>query len=125
MPNFSAKSLEKLMECHPDLIRLFQEVVKEIDCSIICGHRNKSHQDEAFRHGFSNTPWPKSKHNKIPSLAVDCIPYPCKWDDSESFEALAKVVFKKANELGIEIVWGGSFKTIMDKPHYELKDDRP
>ena len=121
MPSFSARSLERLMSCHPDLIKLFQAVIKEIDCSVICGHRNQKDQDEAVRHGFSKTPWPKSMHNKIPSLAVDVIPYPVSWDDIESFTALSNIVLAKAKELGIEIEWGGTFKSIMDRPHYQLK----
>ena len=47
MPEFSQKSLNKLNQCHPDLQRLFLEVIKEHDCTIIEGYRTKEDQDIA------------------------------------------------------------------------------
>ena len=42
---------------------------------IVCGHRNKEDQNKAFAEGKSKLKWPKGKHNKLPSQAVDAAPY--------------------------------------------------
>jgi len=75
MNKFSERSKERLNTCHRDLKTLFNHVIFERDCTIICGHRNKTDQDKAFTDGNSKVQWPNSKHNRIPSLAVDVAPY--------------------------------------------------
>ena len=67
MPRFSDTSQERLGSCHPDLQRLFSEVVRGFDCSIICGHRSKADQAAAFEQGLSQVSFPNSKHNITPS----------------------------------------------------------
>lgn len=120
MPEFGKTSRARLETCHPDLQRLFNEVIKEMDCSIICGHRGKVDQDEAFRLGNSKVTWPRSKHNSTPSNAVDAVPYPIDWKNFDRFNQMAVIVKRKAEELGIKIVWGGDWKTFKDLPHWEL-----
>lgn len=120
MYKFGKASRERLATCHPDLQRLFNEVIKEIDCSIICGHRTAEEQEKAFKGGFSKVQFPNSKHNQMPSLAVDVAPYPIDWNDVAGFERLAEVVKRKAKELNIKIVWGGDWKRFVDRPHWEL-----
>lgn len=109
MPKFSQSSIDKLETCHPDLVKLFNEVVKEFDCIILEGHRGKEDQDKAFREGKSKLPWPKGKHNKLPSEAVDVAPYPVDWKDRERFIYFAGFVMGRAAELGIKIRWGGDW----------------
>jgi peptidoglycan L-alanyl-D-glutamate endopeptidase CwlK len=75
MPKFSNTSKDKLSTCHQDLQKLFNEVIKYYDCTIVCGHRNKEDQDYAYAIGHSEKRWPDSKHNTSPSLAVDVAPY--------------------------------------------------
>lgn len=120
MPIFSARSKANLLTCHPSLQRLFNEVIKEADCAIICGHRNRADQDRAVREGKSRLQWPKSKHNQTPSLAVDAVPIPLDWHDIPSFVALSLVVKETAARLGIAIVYGGDWQLFKDYPHYEL-----
>jgi hypothetical protein len=132
MPNFSASSNEKLNAAHPELQRLFTEVVKHFDCTVVCGFRGKAEQDMAVAGGNSKTPWPTSKHNKQPSLAVDVMPYPVDWSGSkESIERVtlfAGFVLGVASQLGIKIKWGHDWnsdtvpdsKGFVDRPHYEL-----
>lgn len=129
MPEFSQKSLNRLNQCHPKLQQLFLEVIKETDCTVICGYRTKAEQDDAFYKGTSRVKWPNGKHNKFPSLAVDVWPCPVprkenKELDSDSlvWDTFADVVLTKAMELGIDITWGGSWDRFPDKPHFELKD---
>lgn len=75
MPSFSAISKARLSTCHQDLRILFGHVIQNFDCTIVCGHRDKADQDKAFNEGKSKLKYPRSKHNKIPSEAVDAAPY--------------------------------------------------
>lgn len=128
MPAFSKRSRENLSQCHPDLQRLFNDVIQHFDCSVICGHRGMEEQEEAFRTGKSKAHFGESKHNHMPSMAVDVVPYPLDWDDRERFGLLAGFVKGRAISLGINIRWGGDWdqdnqmrdETFLDMPHYEL-----
>jgi peptidoglycan L-alanyl-D-glutamate endopeptidase CwlK len=44
MPQFGKDSLTKLSTCHPDLQKLFNEVIKHYDCTILEGHRSDEDQ---------------------------------------------------------------------------------
>jgi peptidoglycan L-alanyl-D-glutamate endopeptidase CwlK len=128
MPEFSATSKERLATCHPELQRLFNEVIKHFDHTIACGYRNKIDQDVAYATRKSNAKWPNSKHNKTPSLAVDAYPYPVNFKDIERICYFAGWVEGAALSLGIKIRWGGDWnqntitmdETIHDKGHFEL-----
>jgi len=75
MPIFSKLSKDKLSTCHRDLQRLFNHVILDYDCTVICGHRGKEEQNQAYADGFSQLKYPKSKHNSTPSMAVDVVPW--------------------------------------------------
>ena len=129
MFKYSKSSADKLATCHPDLQLLFNEVIKHYDCTIICGHRGEKEQNEAFMNGFSKLKFPKSKHNSMPSRAVDCLPYPIQWSDKSRHLHFAGYVQAVADILGIKIRWGGNFdgdknldNGFQDKPHFELVD---
>jgi peptidoglycan L-alanyl-D-glutamate endopeptidase CwlK len=98
------------------------EVIKrsKVDVSIIDGHRGKERQNEAFKNGFSTLKYPDSKHNSNPSRAVDVAPYPIDWKDIERFEELALIIFEVANEMNVDIEWGGNWKNFPDVPHWQL-----
>lgn len=72
------RGAERLAQCDPHLRTLIQcsvEALPEcIGIVVACGHRGKVEQDKAFKSGRSNVPWPKGKHNSMPSLAVDVYP---------------------------------------------------
>ena len=129
MPTFSNKSLERLESCHPDLQRLMKEVIKVYDCTILQGHRGKEEQDEYFRTGKSKVEYPNSKHNSVPSMAIDVVPYPIDWNDWNRFYHFAGFVQGVAANMNINIRsgldWDGDFdlkeQTFMDAPHFELK----
>lgn len=128
MPEFSQKSLNKLFTCHPDLQKLFLEVIQDTDCTIIEGYRTKYEQDKAFYSGNSQLKYPNGNHNTYPSTAVDVWPYPVPKkadgsidDNSPAWDNFAKKVFSVAESLGINVVWGGSWESLVDKPHWELK----
>ncbi|MFC1537143.1 M15 family metallopeptidase [Pseudomonadota bacterium] len=120
MPHFGKSSTRRLASCHNDLQRLFNEVIKERDCSILCGFRCEVEQDEAYQSGKSKVMWPNSNHNSNPSMAVDVAPYPIDWDDLERFDEFADFVKAKADEMGIAVRWGGDFSSFYDGPHWEI-----
>jgi peptidoglycan L-alanyl-D-glutamate endopeptidase CwlK len=105
---------------------LFREVIKYHDHTIICGHRGKTDQDAAYKSGASEKPWPKSKHNKAVSEAVDAAPW---IRDSISYNPIecavfAGIVFETARRLGVQdlIIWGGDWDGDGDVMEHKLKD---
>jgi len=109
MNSYSKRSLDKLLTCHLDLLVVFQQVLKDFDHSILCGHRNEEDQNDAFAQGSSQLKWPNGKHNELPSLAVDAIPYPIDWTDRERMTYFAGQVIATGRAMGIEIRWGGNW----------------
>ena len=133
MANFGKRSRINLSQAHPDLQKLFNEVVKHYDCAVICGHRNKEDQNKAYNEGRSTKQYPDSKHNKTPSLAVDVVPWfknkpHIRWNDKEKFYEFGGFVQGIAAALWINIRWGGNWdmddelkdQTLFDLPHFEL-----
>lgn len=120
MPKFGKRSRKELATAHPELQRLFNEVINLIDCAVICGHRGHADQDKAFAEGKSKLKWPNSKHNKIPSLAVDVVPWPLDWNDHNRFRVLSDVVKDTAKRLKIKVECGIDWKKFPDAPHYQL-----
>ena len=74
MPRFGTRSKSRLHTCDERLQKLFKEVVKGFDCTVIEGHRGKTKQNAAYDKGNSKLKYPKGKHNRIPSIAVDVAP---------------------------------------------------
>jgi hypothetical protein len=109
MPSFSNKSLSRLVTCDPRLQRVFQEVIRHFDCTILEGHRDKERQNRMFEEGKSKVRWPDGKHNTVPSMAVDVTPYPVVWDDRERQTLFAGYVLATAKAMGVDLRWGGDW----------------
>lgn len=120
MPKLGKRSKDNLATCHVDLQRLIIEAIRHYDFSVICGHRGEKEQNEAFDKGTSQLKYPFGNHNCIPSLAVDIAPYPIDWKDLNRFHYLAGVVLTIAEQLRLNIGWGGNWKKLKDYPHFEL-----
>ena len=65
--------------------------------------------------------FPNSKHNVMPSNAVDVMPYPIDWNDMNRLQDFAATVKARAKSLGIEVQWGGDWKSFFDGPHWQVK----
>jgi hypothetical protein len=104
-----------------------RRVLGEMDITILCGHRTREEQDDAFNGGFSKVRYPNSKHNKTPSQAVDVAPYPIDWNNLQKFRDLSTIVKRVWSEMtteekeGWNLHWGGDFKNFVDMPHWELR----
>ena len=129
MYKFSKRSLFNLDSCHPILKALAAEAIKTFDFTVICGHRDKAKQMEAYANKTSKLKWPRSKHNQWPSQAFDAIPYPFPgWSGTQSkaaFQAQAEAILAAWEALGDQtagweltsahVSWG------WDSPHFQIE----
>ena len=145
MPYYSSASSVRLRACAEPIPQLFNEVIKEIDCTIVCGLRTTHEQQILYAQGRT-MPGPivtncdgliiKSKHqlnNRDECTAVDVVPYPIDWNDRERFILLIGVVKGIASQMGIEIIsgldWDSDYvlndQSFFDLPHWELPPRGP
>jgi len=78
MNKYSISSKKVLSEINSDLQILMKMVLPNMDHSLRTGFRNQEEQNKVFAAGASKKKWPESKHNHLPSDAVDADPYPLK-----------------------------------------------
>ena len=121
MPEFSARSKKNLAQCDKRLQRIADEAIKNFDFIVICGHRGEKEQNAAVARGTSKVRYPHSKHNKIPSLAFDAVPYVkgapggIDWSARARFLEMRKALKAAADKLGIPVRF-----ISWDLPHIEL-----
>jgi peptidoglycan L-alanyl-D-glutamate endopeptidase CwlK len=131
MPKYSNRSAIKLAECDERIQRVFNEVIKTVDCTLLVGHRNQEDQETMKETGRSQLQWPDSSHNKLPSLAIDAIGYPIDWNDRERITLFAGFVLGTAKQMGIDLIWGGDWNvnwqtadnSFDDLVHFQLVED--
>lgn len=130
MAKFGKTSKERLATCDKRLQRVFNEVIKYVDCSVLEGHRNEERQDKLFDEGKTKVKYPRGRHNSYPSRAVDVTPYPVDWNDRERQTLFAGFVIGIARSMDIRLRWGGDWDMdfkVMDNrfddfPHFEIID---
>ena len=140
MAKYGARSSRVLSTLHPDLQRVFQAVLDlGFDHSLIEGHRTEEDQNYYFDSGRSKVKFPDSKHNTLPSEAVDAMPYfkthpHIDWQHKPSIFHFAGVVrgvaamLYEQGEITHMVRWGGDWdkdfdvreKQWDDTPHFEL-----
>jgi len=128
MPRFGKKSKEQLATCDERLKRVFNEVIKTVDCSVLEGHRSEDRQNALYKEGKTKVKYPHGRHNELPSRAADVVPYPIDWDDRERFHLFAGYVLGTAKQMGVNLRWGGDWNInwfvddnkFDDFPHFEL-----
>lgn len=127
MPKFSKVSRQRLNSCHPDIIRVCEELIKQYDFSVLEGYRGEKEQNKAFDKGTSCVRYPNSAHNKTPALAVDIAPYPIDWLDLGRFREMiyrfdaVACMLRERGEIKSRFVYGAFWKTLKDFPHIEVK----
>ena len=107
----SSKSLNKLTNVHPDLVRVVQKAIElsTTDFSVTEGERSLAQQQANVKKGVSQTL--KSKHLKQDDgfvHAVDLVPYPVNWD-LNAFYPIANAMQQAAEALNIKVRWGGGW----------------
>lgn len=111
---YSQTSLERLHTCHSDLITICKKAIERspVDITVVCGHRGKDDQDQAYSNGYSDLKWPFSKHNEWPSKAVDLAPYingKIEWNNINGLYLIAGIVISIAYSINVKIRWGGAW----------------
>lgn len=105
------------------------------DISLICGHRGQKEQNEYY-YGSpqrSKLPWPKGRHNKLPSMAVDFQPWPMPNRSEKLWASLAYIagrIIQRAAQDDVVIRWGGDWdgdgdltdQNFDDLFHIEIKE---
>lgn len=128
MREFSERSLRNLKGVHPDLVAVIEEALQSspVDFIVIEGVRTKERQQELFDQGFSKTM--NSKH--LTGHAVDLWPIDPNTGKAVSgrnnarlwalYKQVAPAVKQAADDLGVEVSWGGDWKKFKDGPHFEI-----
>jgi len=130
MPRFGTRSKQRLATCDERLQKVFNEVIKYVDCSVLEGHRSQERQDKLYDEGKTKLKFPNGRHNMDPSKAVDVTPYPVDWADRERQTLFAGFVLGIARSMGIKLRWGGDWDMdfrVMDNrfddfPHFEIRE---
>ena len=118
-------SLNNLKSCDKRLQDMANMMLarSDFDLTITCGFRGEQEQNDAFLRGASKAKFGQSKHNTMPSQAIDICPYPINWDTNDRrWQEMALNAMWCAGKLGINITWGGSFKSLKDLPHFQLEE---
>lgn len=120
MFKLSHRSLERLTGVHPDLVAVVHRAIEmtPVDFMVVEGLRTLSRQQALFRQGATRTL--KSRH--LTGHAVDLAPWvggTARWD-WPLFHPMADAMKEAAASLGVELVWGGDWRTFVDGPHFEL-----
>ena len=131
MPKFGKSSKKKLETCDDRLQKVFNEVIKHVDCSVLEGHRGEERQSQLFVSGNTKVKFPNGRHNAIPSRACDVVPYPIDWNDRERFHLFAGFVLGIAKSMEINLRWGGDWNQNFevddnqfdDFPHFEIRGE--
>lgn len=134
--NFSDRSKSQLATTDELIQLVLNEAINHIDFTILEGYRNEEKQNEAYENGFSKVKYPNSKHNSQPSKAVDAVPYPINWKDTERLAYFAGFIVGMSRLLlhgtGYKLISGIDWDddnnikehSFLDYPHFELvKDD--
>ena len=146
MPSFGKRSRDNLNTAELDLQILFNIVIKYFDCSVLYGHRSTVEQFDLYKKGreYIDDKWVvvnrrkvvtncdgidvQSKHNTAPSKAVDVLPYPIEWGDTDRMYMFVGFVRGIATLLNLDIVTGADWdgdtqvkdQTFNDLAHFEL-----
>lgn len=111
------RSLQNLSGVHPDLVAVVKRAIEisEQDFTVLEGIRNINRQRELVKTGKSTTM--NSRH--LTGHAVDLAPWPISWD-WEYFYPIADAMKAAAEELDVNLEWGGDWKSFPDGPHFQL-----
>ena len=120
------KSIQNMMGVDDDLIDIVELAIKitKVDFGIPStgGYRLEAEQAKLFTAGLSKADGRVNKSKHQIGRAVDVFAYV---DGKASYNTehlamVAAAMLQAASQLGIELKWGGHFKSFLDMPHFEL-----
>lgn len=118
-----ATSRARMKGVHPDLVKVVELAIERtpIDFTVLEGLRTKERQIQLVDKGASKTL--NSYH--LTGHAVDIAPLvngKVTWDWAY-YRQLAPVIKQAAVDLGVNITWGGDWKSFPDGPHWQIPRD--
>ena len=120
MRTFSERSRSNLRGVHPDLVAVIKEALQKTkhDFIVIDGLRTKAEQRQLVKKGKSKTM--NSRH--LTGHAVDLLPIGPKGPafDWDLYHAIAPTIKEIALSRGVDLEWGGDWKSFPDGPHFQL-----
>lgn len=144
----SDASIEKMKGVHPKLIELMKKAIGDspYDFKIVQGLRTAEYQNSLYQQGRtrpgkivtkldgynrkSNHQAKADGYGHAVDIAVcgyydqngNYVKYTTDTEmfDNKKLVEISRHVKAVAKEMGLEIVWGGDWKTLYDTPHYEL-----
>ena len=141
MYKLGQRSLDNLKGVHPNLVKVITEGIKTspVDFTITEGLRTTKEQQQLYAQGrtasgniVTNADGVKKKSNHQAKEdgyghAIDLYPFfegsvqVHHKDTIKKLKIIATHLKSIAKNLGINIIWGGDWKTLYDPPHFELK----
>lgn len=118
--SFGQRSLDRMKGVHPDLVRVMKAALatSPIDFTVLEGVRTLSRQRQLYAAGATKTM--NSRH--LTGHAIDIAPIingKVSWD-WPLYYRIAAVVKEAARAQGVQIEWGGDWRTFKDGPHWQL-----
>ena len=115
-----SRSLRRLEGVHPDMVDVVKKAisVSRVDFTVLEGMRSLKRQRELYATGKSMTM--NSRH--LTGHAVDIAPWingSVSWDWKDYYP-MADAMKLAASDLGVDLEWGGDWKTFPDGPHFQL-----
>lgn len=112
---------DKLLQAHSTLQQWFPRIKAEFPSAHISWtFRDEATQNLFCEQGKSRVRWPNSKHNVSPSAAMDLF-----FLSPDQVALWPKALFQKVadwlKEQGAPLIWGGTFSTLFDADHFQLK----
>ena len=114
------RSKRRLKGLHPDLVAVVKRAIEltEIDFTVLEGMRSVSRQRELVNKGASTTM--NSRH--LTGHGVDLgalVNGKVRWD-WPLYHKIADAMKQAAQEKGVDLEWGGDWKSFPDGPHFQL-----
>lgn len=120
MYKLGPRSKQRLKGVHPDMVRVVERAIEitTVDFTVLEGLRDPERQKALVDAGASQTL--NSRH--ITGHAVDLgawVGDEVRWD-WPLYHKIAAAMKDAAKQDGVQIVWGGDWRSFKDGPHFEL-----
>lgn len=120
MTKFNTTSIRRMSGVDPRLVAVMKAARETIPFEITEGLRTRERQRYLVSTGKSRTM--NSYH--LRGKAVDVVAMPggkVSWNLAD-YRAINVAVQKAAKAAGVTVTWGGSWKSIVDGPHFQLEN---
>lgn len=124
--DLTPRDIERLKGVHPDLVRVVKRAAQlsPIEFRVVEGMRTLARQKQLVDQGASTTM--RSRH--LTGHAVDLAPFVDEDADGDReitwhqghYDRLMPWIKEAAKQEGVRVTWGGSWRTFVDKAHWEL-----